>query len=170
MSTSSGPLAGRRLLSSDLRLALMFANDARYRVVQRTFGVPRDQVNLATLVAVAGLAEAMRVQSRKVRGAAKPPSTADNMIGLTIVSELLRSVGGPVSEDTPLMGPLIALAILSGGARALARRSARGVYGSSHKMDVAFHHRYGYLVDPGHWRARRAQRREEQERARKLAP
>ena len=148
---------------------MLFANEARCRVMQRTFGVSRDQVNLATLVALGGLAEAMRTQSRKMRSAAGVPSTADNMIGVTLASELLRSIGGPVSDDTPLIGPLIAVAMIGAGARAVTRRSARGVYGSSHKMDVAFHHRYGYLVDPGHWRARRAQRRESAERARKLA-
>jgi hypothetical protein len=168
MLNSPEQLDGRRLLSSDLRIGLAFANEARYRVIQRTFGVSRNQANLATLVALGGLAEAMRTQSRKMRSAAGVPSKADNMIGLTLVSELLRSVGG-ASEDTALMGPLIALAIMGTGARAVTRRSAHGVYGSSHKMDVAFHHRYGYLVDPGHWRARRAQRQETQERAPKLA-
>jgi hypothetical protein len=29
----------------------------------------------------------------------------------------------------------------------------------SRGMTTGFHHRYGYLVDPGHWRERRARRR-----------
>jgi hypothetical protein len=67
-------LGGRRLLLTDLRLAFLFINDARYRAMQRTFGVSREQVNLATVIAVAGLAEALRAQAQKARSAAKPPS------------------------------------------------------------------------------------------------
>jgi hypothetical protein len=155
-------LGGRRLLLTDLRLAFLFINDARYRAIQRTFGVSREQVNLATVIAVAGLAEALRAQVQKARSAAKPPSAADDVLGLSLLTELLRAIGGPSSPDAPLMGPLIALAVLGAGARKLARKSAHGVYGSSHRMDLAFHHRYGYLIDPGHWRERRARRKEEQ--------
>ena len=41
-----------------------------------------------------------------------------------------------------------------------ARSGLHGLRGSGHIADVAFHKRYGYLIDPGHWRQRRAQRRE----------
>ena len=162
--TSTAQLDGRRLLLTDVRLTLMFLNHARYRSMERAFGVSRDQANLATFIAVVGLSEALQAQGRKAAGAAKPPSAIDNLMGLTMLSELLRSVAGPSSRDTPLLGTLMAFAALGTVARSFARKSAHGVYGSSHRMDLAFHRRYGYLVDPGHWRARRAKRREEEER------
>jgi hypothetical protein len=58
-------LGGRRLLLTDLRLAFLFINDARYRAMQRTFGVSREQVNLATVIAVAGLADNYKERDHK---------------------------------------------------------------------------------------------------------
>jgi hypothetical protein len=72
-----------------------------------------------------------------------------------IVREALARVAGPDSRDTPLLSSLLAIAVIGGAARS----GLRGIRGSGHSADVAFHRRYGYLIDPGHWRSRRAERR-----------
>jgi hypothetical protein len=157
---SRADVGGSTLFLSDMRLAFLVANDVRYRVIQGLFRVPRDQVNLATLVGLLVLAEGVGANARLLRGSAHSPSTADNVLGAAMVNELLSAIAGPSSRDAPLVGGLLAIAAIGGVARATVGKSARGVWGSSHKLDLAFHHRYGYLIDPGHWRARRARRRE----------
>ena len=145
---------------SDMRLAFLVANEVRHRVIERLFHVPRDQANLATFVGLLALAEGVGANAQHLRASARSPSTADNVIGAAAVSELLSAIAGPSSRDAPWVGGLLAIAAVGAVARATVGKSARGVWGSSHKLDLAFHHRYGYLIDPGHWRARRAQRRE----------
>ena len=153
-------VGGSTLLLSDVRLAFLVINDVRYRVVERLFHVPREQVNLATVVGLLVLAEGVGAHGRRLRGAAGAPSLADDVLGAAVMNEVLSGIAGPSSRDAPVLGALLALAAIGGVARATVGKSVRSARGSSHKIDLAFHHRYGYLVDPGHWRARRAQRRE----------
>ena len=77
-------------------------------------------------------------------------------MGFGILREALCRVAGPDARDTPALASLLAIAVIG----ATARSGLHGLRGSGHSADVAFHKRYGYLVDPGHWRQRRAQRRE----------
>jgi hypothetical protein len=151
---------GSNLLLSDIRIAFLVINDVRYRTIQGLFHVPRDQVNLATFIGLLVLAEGVGAHGRRLRGAARPPSWADNAIGAAVVSEVLSGLAGPSSRDTPLLGALLAIAAIGGVARATLGKSARSLRDSSRRTDLAFHRRYGYLIDPGHWRARRAQRQE----------
>ena len=60
--------------------------------------------------------------------------------------ESIYSVAGPASRDTPLVGSLIALAVLGGLVRPGVARSVRGMKASSRRMHTMFLGRYGHLV------------------------
>ena len=156
-----GDVGGARLLASDTRVALLLLNEARYRMVERLFAVPREEANIATVLALLILAEAVHERARRVLRTPAAPASGDVLLGAASVRESLRGVAGASSRDTPLFGTLLMVAILGGPARRAALKSVQGLRASSHRMNVGFHHRYGYLVDPGHLRRRRAQRRGE---------
>ena len=52
----------------------------------------------------------------------------------------------------------LVLAVVGGTAGPTAMKSIRAIRAGSNRASLAFHHRYGFLVDAGQWRARRAQR------------
>lgn len=147
-------VSGGRLLATDLRIATLVLNDVRYRLFQRLFAVERNEVNLISLIALLLLAERTQTTGRRIRSQ-RGPTMAQNFMGFGIIREALCRVAGPDSRDTPLLSSLLAIAVIGGAARS----GLHGVRGSGHQADVAFHHRYGYLIDPGHWRQHRANRR-----------
>jgi hypothetical protein len=148
-------ISGGRLLATDVRVATLLLNDARYRAFQRVFAIERKDVNLVSLIALLLMAEKAHTAGRKVRSS-RGPTMAEDFMGFGIIREALCRVAGPDARDTPLLSSLLAIAVIGGAAHS----GLRGIRGSGHRADVAFHHRYGYLIDPGHWRQRRAQRRE----------
>jgi hypothetical protein len=147
-------VSGGRLLATDLRVATLLLNDARYRTFQRVFAIERKDVNLVTLIALLLMAERAQATTRKLRSR-RGPTMAEDFMGFGMVREALCRVAGPDYRDTPLLSTLLAIAVIGGTARS----GLHGIRGSGHRADVAFHHRYGYLIDPGHWRRRRAERR-----------
>ena len=136
---------GTTMLLVDLRGTLMLLNEARYRTVERVFGVPRDQVNLTTAIAALVLAQTMQARAERLKPS-RGPSVADFAIGVGGLRESIYSVAGPASRDTPLVGTLIALAVLGGLVRPPVARSVRGVKSSSRRMHTMFLGRYGHLV------------------------
>jgi len=150
---------GGRLLLTDMRVAWLLLNEARYRAIERLFGLPRDQANLATLIALLVLAQAVHEKAAPVLRAPPAPSAADAALGAAALRELFYDVAGPSSRETPLFATLVTIAVLGGLARPVVRASVHAIRGSSHASVARFRHRYGYVVDPGQWRARRAQRR-----------
>jgi hypothetical protein len=155
MSSVESQVTGARLLARDVGVVTLLLNDARHRAFQRVFAVDKTDVNLVTLIVLLVTAERMQATSRRVR-AGGGPTLAEDFMGFGIVREALCSVAGPNARDTPLLASLLAIAVIGGTVRS----GLHGLRGSGHSADVAFHKRYGYLVDPGHWRQRRAQRRE----------
>ena len=140
---------GTTMLLVDLRGTLMLLNEARYRSIEKVFGVPRDQVNVTTAILALLVAEAIHTQAQKVRPSRRP-SVADFAIGVGGLRESIYGVAGPASRDTPLVGSLIALAVLGGLVRPPVIRSFRGIKTSSRRMHTMFLGRYGHLV--GHHR------------------
>jgi hypothetical protein len=136
---------GAQMLVVDLWGTLMLLNEARYRTVERTFGVSRDQVNLTTVMLALVAAEAIHTQAQKVKPSRRP-TLADAAIGVGALRESIYSVAGPASRDTPLVGSLIALAVLGGLVRPGVARSVRGMKASSRRMHTMFLGRYGHLV------------------------
>ena len=136
---------GTQMLVVDLWGTLMLLNEARYRTVERTFGVSRDQVNLTTVMLALVAADAIHTQAVKVRPSRRPTLT-DATIGMGVLRESIYGVAGPASRDTPLVGSLIALAVLGGLVRPPVVRSFRGMKASSRRMHTMFLGRYGHLV------------------------
>ena len=136
---------GTAMLLVDLRGTLMLLNEARCRSIEKVFGVPRDQVNVTTAILALLMAEAIHTQAQKVRPSRRP-SVADFAIGVGGLRESIYGVAGPASRDTPLVGSLIALAVLGGLVRPPVARSVRGVKSSSRRMHTMFLGRYGHLV------------------------
>jgi hypothetical protein len=153
---------GTRLLVSDVRTAFLLVNRARHLAIQRVFGLSAAEDNLLTFVVAVMAANAVRDNARRLILDGPVPSAADWLFGSGSLRELLCSVAGPAARDTPQLGTLLTIAVVAAGVRPVVAKSLHGIRSSSHRMTVGFHHRYGYLIDPGHRRERRAQRREAQ--------
>jgi len=155
----AGEPVGANLLLSDIRVASLLVNEARYRALERVLGIPRDQANVATVVAVLLVLEALQDSSTQALRKRRPPSVGEFAFGVTAAREGLYAVAGPESRESPLFASVLMLAVLGNVLRPVVSRSLRDLRASSHGLDVKFRQRYGYLIDPGHWRARRAKRR-----------
>ena len=157
---ASPDVDGRALFARDMRVALALLNDARYRSMERFLGVPREQANLATLVALLIVAEGMRRRAARALTLPGAPSFDGVVVAGASMRQVIWQATGMPGEEPPLFGPLIALAVVVSPTRRVVMRSAHRMRGSLHQMAVGFHHRYGYLVDPGHLRSQRAKRKE----------
>jgi hypothetical protein len=98
---------GARLLVSDVRVALLLLDEARYRVVNRLFGVERDQSWLVTLIALAVLAQAAHEKSDQMLKGPGGPTRTDMAFGAVGLRELVARISGPPSQDTPLVATLV---------------------------------------------------------------
>jgi hypothetical protein len=141
-------------------MALLFADEARRRTLQRLFGLSRNQANLATVVGLLTLAQATQNATQRLLRPGATPTVRDGVLGVAVARELLGAAAGPPSRDTELLGTLITLAFLGHAARGIGKKSGHAIRSGTHRADVGFRHRYGYLIDPGHWRQRRFDRRE----------
>jgi hypothetical protein len=148
---------GGRVLRTDVRVALLLLNDARYRTMGRVFGLSREQADLATLVLSVTLAAHLHEQVGRLSKGPTPPTYTEVMWTNASIGALMRAIAGPAADKTPLFATLVALALLGHPTRRALAGSLRGVRSSSRRMAGGFHHRYGYLIDPGHRRLRRAQ-------------
>lgn len=146
---------GIRLLLADVRVAGMVLNEARYRTLERLLGVPRDQANLATAVVVLMLADVAHEKGKRLLRGPRLPSVGDSALGVAIVREGVAGVIGPSARDAPLATTLVTVAVAAGIARPYVREAAHRVHTSSHRMRVAFHHRYGHLQHHGRRYVRR---------------
>jgi hypothetical protein len=156
---------GSRLLIADLRTAWLLVDAARHSVLRRMFGVPKEQERLLTLVLLLMAADGAGRNLRRMLAVPAPPSAGDSLLGGAFVSGLIGSMAGTTAQETPTSALLIALALVAGTTGPAVAKSPRGIRSSGHRASVGFHHRYGYLVDPGHWRQRRAERTEARARA-----
>ena len=155
----SGSSGGARLLASDLRLAAILINEARYRSLDRLFGCSKDQANLLTLVVALGLAEAVQDGWLRVANRRMTPSRGDALLGMASVRELMLSVVGPSLRDKPYLGALITAAFVARATGPPVMRSIRAIRTGSQRLNEGFRRRYGYVIDPGHWRQQRYEAR-----------
>lgn len=154
--------SGTALLLADARTAFILINHARKLAIVRTFGVSPEDANAVTAIGLLLIAGAAHDRIGRLLRGAGPPAPGDSLIAGGSVRALLGAVAGPAVDETPGLGTLIVLALAARTAGPTAIRSLRGLRAGSHRATVGFRHRYGYLVDPGHRRARRAQRRQAQ--------
>ena len=139
-------LAGARLLVSDVRVALLLLDEARYRVVKRLFGVSRDQSWVVTLIALAALAQAAHDKSDQMLRGPGGPTRADVVLGGAALRELLAWIPGPSSRETPLVATLVTIAVAGALVRPALSRTAHGIRTSSHRARLSLNHRYGHLL------------------------
>ncbi|HEX4009555.1 MAG TPA: hypothetical protein VHX62_06090 [Solirubrobacteraceae bacterium] len=151
---------GGNLLLSDLRTGYLLLNELRYRAIVGTFGVSRQQANLVTLVGVSMVAQALQDRATRLLRVTGPPMAMDGALTVAGLRGVLCQVAGVPSADVPGAGALLAMGILGGAFAPTLTRALRGLRADSLRLSTDFHHRYGYLVDPGHRRARRARTRD----------
>jgi hypothetical protein len=158
--TLAEEFGGGRLLVSDIGAVFVLLNYLRRRVIRQVFGVSDEQANLLSWVILLMLITDAQGHVRRMMEGPPMPPAEDWLFGLGTLEEVVGSIVGPPAQGTPALSGLIALAVVAATVGPTIKRSLRGVRASSHRAATGFHHRYGYLVDPGHWRSRRAQRRE----------
>lgn len=119
-------------------------DDARRRAIERVFGIPRDEKSgLLTLFALAAVISAMqsRAPSRPAR-----PGVSSTAFGFGILLESAYDLAGPSGRESPVLGTLLAFALVGAGARLAVRKTVHGARGVSHQAYAEFHHRYGHLI------------------------
>jgi hypothetical protein len=140
-------VGGARLLVSDVRVAFLLVDEARYQAVKRLFGVPRDQSWIVTLIALALLAQAAHEKLDQMLRGPGGPTGADAALGAAALREFLIWIPGPSSRDDPLVGTLMLIAVAGALVRPGLSRAAHGVRGAaSHRARQSFNHRYGPLL------------------------
>jgi hypothetical protein len=143
---SLGDIGGAVLLASDMRVALLLLDEARYRAVHRLFGVSREESWPVTLVALALLAGVTHDKFEQVLCGAGRPTGADAVLGAAALREALLGIPGPSSRDTPLIGTLMMVAMLGAMAGPGLCRALHGIRASSHHLRLSFSHRYGHVI------------------------
>ena len=153
--------SGAQLLVTDIRVAYLLANEARYRALERVFGISREQANVVTFVLLLVAAQTVSDKIDRALHGIGGPTKADGALGAALANEVLGEIAGRPARDTPMFGPLVALALVGGLSAPAVRRSMHGLSVTSHRTLVAFRHRYGYLVAHGRRiaRTRRSQAR-----------
>ncbi len=147
-----------RLLVADTRTAWLLVNHARHQAIHRVFGLPPEQDNVLTLLALGLMAGAVHSGYRKLMEGPPFPTGSDLVLGAAGLSEAAAGVAGPASRKAPMLGALLIGAVVLGAGRPLVRKTLGAVSRGEKELSFDFHRRYGYLVDPGHWRQRRAER------------
>jgi hypothetical protein len=103
-----------KTVRSDPRLAYVLMREARCRTIERTLGVPRDQQYLLTLIllGMAWRAAAARSQRALDRVPGRP-SRNGLLIGSSMLDEAVHLLAGDSTPDAPLVGSMVALALLA---------------------------------------------------------
>ena len=135
---------GVKLLLSDTKVTLLMLDEARYRLVLRVFGVDREGSYLVTVIAVVVIAQMLRDKAAEVFTFRPRPSDAIIVHGM--VRETVYGIVGDSYRDTPLLGRLVALAVIGGFFRPVLRMSLRDLTVSSVWARAEFYGRYGHLV------------------------
>ncbi len=143
-----GYFGGAGLFAADARVALLFADEARRRTLQRLFGISRvEKSGLETLIVLGLLWGAAQ---RRVQAVPKPssPTLPGALLGVGLVKEVAYDIAGPWARESPYFGALLTLALAGASVRLGVRTSTRGVRSLSHKARAEFDHRYGHLIRP----------------------
>ena len=134
-------------VASDLRVAFLLFNDARYRVIRRLFRVSRrDEVNVVTVIGLLLVADALHEKVEGLITGPGGPTRGDVLFASGALNGILVNLGGSHVEETPLLGTLVAGALFAGLARGVTRRTLHGAREGSHELRRSFNHRYGRLI------------------------
>ena len=134
-------------IASDLRVMFLLSNNARYRVIRRLFRVSRrDQVNVVTVIGLLLLADALHEKVKGLVTGPGGPTRSDVLFASGALNGMLENLGGSYTQEMPVLGTLVAGALLAGVSRGVARRTTHGVRSGSHELRRSFNHRYGRLI------------------------
>jgi hypothetical protein len=112
-----------RLFLADSRIALGALNYVRHQALERVFGVPREYANIVTFALAVGAADAAYETSRRIVRAPHLPSAGDTAVGAIALRDAALGVAGPANRKAPLVGTLLAVAMLGGAALPVLRRT-----------------------------------------------
>lgn len=135
--------SGARLLASDVRGVFILLNETRYRTMERLFGVSRADSNLATLIALGVLAAAIHEKAERLMKGPGAPTGADAVLGAASLRMLVRGIAGTSARDTPLLGTLVAIAVLGRLPHPTLGGSLRGIKAFSRGTRSTLNRRYG---------------------------
>ena len=136
---------GARLLVSDVRLALLLLDEARQRVVERLFGVSRDQL-VRDVDRAWKLAQAAHDNSDQMLRGPGGPTRADAGAWSRCARGAARRDPRPSSRETPLVATLLTIAVAGAPVPPALSRTAHGIRTSSHRARLSCNHRYGHLL------------------------
>jgi hypothetical protein len=149
---------GAGLLLRDIATTSLLLNEGRRRLIRRIYGGEGDHANTLTVISLLLLPGFVRDMTRRLVTTPQLSNSDLFLIAVTL-RELFASAAGPVARETPGASTLLTLSLLSKTPGFGLLEAERGTATASHWLFGEFRHRYGYLVDPGHRRERRAQRR-----------
>ena len=130
-----------RLLTGDAILGSLLVNEARGRLAQRLWGLPKDKSALVTGIALAAFTGAL---IKHLRAALRlpTPTVGRAAVGAAVVRESVYTVAGPKARQEHFYGTLIAFAMLGGIARPLVRSSLRAARALMADLRGLVGHRY----------------------------
>jgi hypothetical protein len=126
-------LGPARLLFGDTIIGFLLLNEARHRVIAWVYGMPREDSNQMTAVAIGSLAGGLHTGARLL-GSRAVPSVAATAIGAAALKETVNGIAGPASRTTPAFGALVAFALLGTSFGPALRGSGRGVRRAFHDV------------------------------------
>lgn len=122
-----------RTVRSDPRLAYVLLKEARSHTLERVFGVPRDQQFLLSLVLLGMAGRAVTVRAQRALGSAPGrPNRNGLLLGTSLLDEAAHLLAGDSTPDAPLVGTLVAFALLA----ALVRPGLHDVRGAARRMQA----------------------------------
>jgi hypothetical protein len=130
--TSGRRLTAGRVFAADARMTLALANEARYILLRRYFGVSREQANLVTAVLALAGADATYVAIRRGLRAPFALTREDVGMGGLTLREAVYGIAGPQARDIPFFAALVTAAVVG-------RRAVPTVRKAMHELRVTEH-------------------------------
>jgi len=123
-----------RLFLADSRIAVAVLNHLRYQALHRWLGVSREEANIITVALALGAADAAYETTRRIVRAPGLPSAGDTAIGGVALRDAALGVVGPANRERPLVGTLLAFAVLGGVALPGLRRATARLRAAEHRI------------------------------------
>jgi hypothetical protein len=122
------------VFASDARLGLALLNEARYLALRRAFGISRSQANLLTFVLALSGVHAAAGTAQRVMATRLPITGADTLMGGFVMREAGLGIAGPAARETPLLGTLLAIAMVGGLVAPELQRVLRGMHAAERRV------------------------------------
>ena len=124
-----------RMLLGDAIIALLLFNEARRRIVVWVYGVPREDSEVMTVIAIGSLAEGLQSGARVI-AAWVVPSFAATVMGAGALKAAANRIGGNPSRAVPGFGALITFAVVARTFGPGLRASFRGLQRGFHDVET----------------------------------